>query len=290
MKFKQILLVFLFLLSTVSYGYAETIERKYVNVKPSSRMDVFNNSLIWEEIKIPTRPNVKTRFLMVKHEDATCVTVMLFTGGKARRIDRVNQKTGYLKLSSNFIIRSSPIFANMKLITVLVDLPSDRTMLSNDFRNSKEHYKDIRSIVEFLTKNEGTCDIYLAGTSRGTLSVAYLATIIKHPNVKGYILTASVEDILHIHDVYKIKMPILVVHHVDDDECRTTPYGSAQWFFNSLSKNIRKHFVSVSGGYTPQSSACRSKSPHGFFGVEKETVKAIVDWIFGKTPPKYVSP
>ena len=288
MKFKQILLVFLFLLSTITYGYAE-IERKYVNVKARSWVKAFNNSLIWEEIKIPTRSNVKIRFLMAKHADATCVTVMLFTGGKARRITKLNQRTGRLKLTSNFLIRTSPIFASKELTTVLVDLPSDRKLLSNDFRNSEKHHKDIRSIIEFLTKNEGACGVYLVGTSRGSLSVAYLATMIKHSNVKGYILTASVEDILHIHGVYEIKKPTLVVHHVDD-ECRTTPYASAQWFFNNLSKNIRKHFVSVSGGDMPRTKACRPKSQHGFWGVEKKTVKAIVDWILGKTPPKWVSP
>ena len=48
-------------------------------------------------------------------------------------------------------------------------------------------------MVDFLV-DEGAREVYLIGTSRGTLSVAYLATVITHPRVAGYVLTATLAE------------------------------------------------------------------------------------------------
>ena len=286
MHFKRIFTaVFLFIFFGVPFGHADMIERKYLHVIPHADFRDPDATLLWEAIKIPTRPGVKQRFLVAKGEKAGCLAVMLFIGGKTARITK--RKGGRLRLGGNFLIRSSPLFARVGLITVLLDLPSDREMLSDSYRTSKEHHEDIRAAVDFLTKEDNSCGVYLAGTSRGTLSVGYLATVIEHPNVKGYILTASMSEV--VHDASRIKRPTMVVHHINDG-CQVTPYDVGQGIFYELPDNPRKHFVTVSGGHEPKSRPCQARSQHGFFGVERETVAAIVDWINGKTPPKHVAP
>ncbi len=286
MHFKRIIsAVFLFIFFVVPLGHADLIERKDVDVILYHDFRDPGAPLLWEDIKISTRPGIRLRFLTAKEEKAGCLAVMLFTGGKAKWITK--RKGRRLRVSRNFLIRSAPLFARAGLITVLLDLPSDRKMLSDSFRTSKEHHEDIRAVVDFLTKEEKACGVYLAGTSRGTLSVGYLATVIAHPNVKGYVLTASKSEV--VHDASRIKRPTLVAHHIDDG-CRGTPYNAGQKIFNELPNNPRKHFVSVSGGHEPKSRPCKARSRHGFFGAERETVAAIVDWINGKTPPKHVAP
>lgn len=286
MHFKRIFTaVFLFIFFGVPFGHADMIERKYLHVIPHADFRDPDAVLLWEEIRIPTRPGVKQRFLVAKGEKAGCSAVMLFIGGKTARITK--RRGGRLGLNWNFLIRSAPLFSRAGLNTVLLDFPSDRKMLSDSYRTSTEHHEDIRAVVDFLTKEEKSCGVYLAGTSRGTLSVGYLATVMEHPNVKGYILTASMSEV--VHDASRIKRPTLVVHHIED-ECRVTPYEDAQGIFYELPDNPRKHFVTVSGGHEPKSHPCQARSQHGFFGVERETVAAIVDWINGKTPPKHVAP
>ena len=286
MHFKRIITaVFLFIFFGVPLGHADMIERKYVDVILYPDFRDPGASLLWEDIKIPTRPGVRQRLLIAKGEKAGCLAVMLFIGGKTARITK--RKGRRLRLNRNFLIRSAPLFARTGINTVLLDFPSDRKMLSDSYRTSKEHHKDIRAVVDFLTKEEKSCGVYLAGTSRGTLSVGYLATVMEHPNIKGYILTASKSEV--VHDASRIKRPTLVVHHIDDG-CRGTPYDAAQGIFYELPNNPRKHFVSVSGGHEPKSRPCQARSQHGFFGVERETVAAIVDWLKGKTPPKHVAP
>ena len=241
--------------------------------------------LEWEDVYIPTREGVRQRLLIAKAANAGCKAVLLFPGGKGKRVAR--KRRGRLKTTGNFLVRSAPLFARAGFLTVAVPAPSDRSDgMDTDFRTSKEHHADMRAAVDFLVR-EGACEVFLIGTSRGTFSAAYLATVMKHPNVKGYVLTASMGDVVFYTD--KIERPLLMVHH-SDDECHVTTYTDAQAAYRAISKSPRKGFIAVSGGDTPRGRACGPWSAHGFLGVERETVAAIADWMNGKTPPKHVSP
>ena len=279
---------FVMVSSFVSLGYADGIEREFVDVISYPAFRNANAPLLWEDIQIPTRPGVRQRFLIAKGKKAGCLAVMLFTGGKAKWIAK--RKGGRLKLGRNFLIRSSPLFAKPGFVTVLPDLPSDRdrsTGMSDAFRTSQEHYEDIRATIEFLVSKEKACGIYLIGTSRGTMSVGHLSNLIKHPSVKGYVFTASLNDTVFYAE--NIRRPVLVVHHIEDG-CRVTRYENAQGFFYGLPDLPRKHFITVSGGDKPKGRPCKARTQHGFYGVERETVAAIVEWINGKTPSKHVAP
>ena len=101
-----------------------------------------------------------------------------------------------------------------------------------------------------------------------------------HPSVKGYVLTASLEDV--VFHTEKIKRPVLMAHHADD-ECRVTTLTGARAAYRTLAKSPRKAFITVSGGDTPQvNNPCRALTAHGFIGAERETVAAIVDWMNGE--------
>ena len=156
--------------------------------------------------------------------------------------------------------------------------------MSDDFRASKEHHSDIKAAVDFLV-SEGACEVFLIGTSRGTLSAAYLASVMTHANVEGYVLTASLEDVVFYTE--KIKRPVLMAHHADD-ECRVTTLTGARAAYRTITKSPRKAFITVSGGDPPRSRACGPLSAHGFIGAERETVGAIVEWMNGGTPPEHV--
>ncbi len=241
--------------------------------------------LEWEDVYIPTREGVRQRLLIAKAANVGCKAVLLFPGGKGKRV--TVERRGRMKTTGNFLVRSSPLFVRAGFVSVAVQAPSDRSGgMDSDFRTSKEHHADMRAAVDFLV-NEGACEVFLIGTSRGTLSVGYLATVMTHPNVKGYVLTASLEDVVFYAE--KIERPVLMVHH-SDDECRVTTYTSAVASYRSIVKSPRKGFITITGGDMSLSHPCRAMSAHGFIGAERETVAAIVDWMNGKTPPAHVSP
>jgi hypothetical protein len=72
-----------------------------------------------------------------------------------------------------------------------------------------------------------------------------------------------------------IKIPLLLVHHVDD-QCRAAPYDEAERL------GRRFPLITVRGGKRAESGPCEPLSAHGFFGREPETVDAIAGWMLGK--------
>ncbi len=264
--------------------HAAQIERKKVDVLPYGDF-AKGASLAWEDVHLPTREGVRQRLLIARAADAGHKAVILFKGGVGTPI--TVKKGGRLGLNRNFLVRSAPLFARAGFVTAVADAPSDRSGGMDDhFRSSKAHHADLKATVDFLV-SEGAREVFLVGTSRGTQSVGYLATVMTHPNVKGYVLTASLGDVVFYAD--KIERPVLMVHH-SDDECRVTTYTAAVASYRAITKSPRKNFITISGGDMSLSHPCRAMSAHGFIGAERETVAAIVDWMNGKTPPEHVSP
>lgn len=223
-----------------------------------------------------------SEILIVRPENKPKGTLLLFPGGGGANVIRKRRKGGY-RISRNFLVRSAYLFARAGFTGVIVDAPSDHSGgMSNEFRQSKEHQEDIIGIVNYLMKR-GYENILLVGMSRGTLSIGYLATAMKDSRLKGVVLTSSMNDIAFL-PLGKIRYPTLFVHHLSDG-CHVTEYGGAVSNYQKLISSPRKHFLSVSGGDTPQSRACGALSEHGFFGIEKGVVLAIADWSVGEKIP-----
>ncbi len=131
--------------------------------------------------------------------------------------------------------------------------------------------------------------VFLVGTSRSTISVAYLAVALDG-EIAGAVLTSSLfygvprtnpRPVLAGFDWSAIKMPALVVHH-EDDGCFATPYREATRLAN------RFPLVTVHGGKPAESGPCEPFAPHGFLGKEAETVDAIAAWMLGRPFPKEI--
>ena len=250
-------------------------ERVRATVLPHPRGAGDVASLAWEDVTIPTRAGVRQRLLLAKAGNAGTKAVILFMGGPGTPI--TFPREGGIRLSGNFLVRSSALFAEAGFVTAIIDAPSDRSEGVNfSFRQSSQHHADVRAVVDFLV-SEGAREVYLIGTSNGTMSVAYLASVITHPRVAGYVLTASGRSIVSYAG--EIRDPVLMVHHTDDG-CAGTQFSDAQTTFNAITNSPRKEFVSVSGG-DPQisPSPCQAQTAHGFLGKERETVAAIAEWI-----------
>ncbi len=170
------------------------IKRIKVDIKPHPNGVGDVASSTWKDVYLPTRAGVKQPLLLAKAANAGSKAVILFMGGIGTPITK---KAGEkFRLNANFLVRSSALFAEAGFMTAIVDAPSDKGYgMENRFRKSEAHQKDIAKVVDFLV-SEGACEVFLIGTSRGTLSVAYLASVMTHANVEGYVLTASLEDVV----------------------------------------------------------------------------------------------
>ena len=151
--------------------------------------------------------------------------------------------------------------------------------------SSDLHLADARAVIAEARRRFPGLPVYLVGTSRGTISVAYLAGALGS-EIQGAVLTSSLfgggrPPVLGAFDWKSISAPVLFVHH-RDDACRQTPYAEAARLAD------RYPLISVKGGKPPESGPCDPFAAHGFFGVEAQTVQAIANWIFGRAFVKEV--
>jgi pimeloyl-ACP methyl ester carboxylesterase len=231
-------------------------------------------------VTIPSRPGVRVGYWLMERPNATA-TVVLLPGGKGG----IGLKHG-VPTSENFLVRTRERFAAAGLDVAIVGRPSDRAQLDILFRKSPEHVEDLRHVVERLRADLGK-PVWLVGTSLGTISAA-AAAIALGDAIDGVVLTSSVTaprspGAVENLDLDRIRVPVLVVHH-RRDACRLTPPEQAQSIIDGLAHAPQKKLVLLDGGADARGDPCEALHWHGFIGMEREAVDAIVDFIRNGRP------
>jgi pimeloyl-ACP methyl ester carboxylesterase len=244
-----------------------------------------------EMVSLPTRDGVTQAYLLVAPEGGIARGVaILFPGGAG--VIRLRGEGGRTRFGPNgFPVRSRGEFARRGIVAAVVDAPSDQQAgMSDDFRAGRDHAKDIEGVLNDLRKRFPSLPVYLVGTSRGTVSAAYLGKAMG-AGVAGVVITSAVylpagkgawrKPGLSEFDFASLQSRVLIVHH-QDDGCRFTPYSEA--------RELAQRFplITVKGGKPAVSDACEALSEHGFFGKEPETVEAISRWMLGEPFPKMI--
>jgi pimeloyl-ACP methyl ester carboxylesterase len=178
-------------------------------------------------------------------------------------------------------------------VVAILQVPSDHAGgMSDLFRTSEAHAADIRAVIDVLDQR-WPGPHFLVGTSRGTVSTAYLGTALDDPRVRGLVLTASLvatprtrPELRSLRDLplEQIRLPVLFVHHRHDG-CGMTQLDDALRQFQRIVLSPRRDFVEVQGGDPPRSDPCEAFSEHGFLGREVDVVRAITGWAAGRSVP-----
>ncbi len=223
-------------------------------------------------------------------------------------------------VSYNFLARTARDFGLRGHTVILMDMPDDvKKRMSVDSRGAKvvasayrvggdwdgdsqnevlDAVEDIKAVVQDVetTFSFTITDIYLVGTSRGTLSAAYLSHNLQ--GVRGVVLTSTVSSDTSNFPIYcpsytdnfaectglnSYSGRLLVIHH-ESDGCSVSSFSSARDLFDSLTVSP-KSFTRVMGGLNLSSNPCKAKTYHGFYGLDAEVVGLILDWIEGKPVP-----
>ncbi len=199
--------------------------------------------------------------------------VILFSGSQGQ----VNLAAGIPQPGSNFLIRSRQLFTQAGLATAVYDPSADIGAMSDQVRMSQTHVDEVAMVLNDFKKKTGVKKMYLVGTSRGTVSAAYLATVLKS-EVDGVVLTSTLFSAskggegLSRFDFNSITQPLLFVHHVADG-CRVTSPEFAKALVGKFP------VIWVEGVVGRERDACGPFSAHGYLGREAGTIRAIADWI-----------
>ena len=144
----------------------------------------------------------------------------------------------------------------------------------------------IAALVDFA-KQQNHAPVWLVGTSQGTNAVANAASRMTHGEIAGIILTSTLthpgkasdmKETVFETNLGAINVPALIVSHADD-ACKLSPPSDDDRLRAALSGSPRTKAILITGGDPPASSACEAKSPHGFYGVEAETIGDMASWI-----------
>ena len=240
-----------------------------------------------EEVRsVPTRKGVTQGFLLVRSPKAPTASLILFAGGDGHLALSPPSNIGQLKF--NFLVKMRERFANAGFLVAVVDTPSDRGDYWN-FRTSKEHAEDMKQVIAAL-REMAPVPVWLVGTSMGSVSAAGVAgRLAEGPGgPDGLVLTSSVVqtsrttgETVKTAKLGDIRIPTLIVRH-KDDACKFSSPSEATGLYKALAQANPKEILTFEGGTPPKSDPCEAQAQHGYFGIEREVVDAIIQWI--RTP------
>jgi pimeloyl-ACP methyl ester carboxylesterase len=243
-----------------------------------------SGQVVQKVVDVPTRPGVTQRLLLLTPPDPKA-TVVLFPGGHGGLQIFMN---GSMKWGdANFLVRTRQLFAEAGLAVAIVDAPSDRQSppYLQGFRQRPDHTTDIKAVISALRESI-KAPVWLVGTSRGTQSVAYLATELSGAEgPDGIVLTSTIlkDDKgrpVPAMPLNKIKVPVLVVHH-EQDGCEHCSFSLAPELMGKLLGSPKSQLLAFKGGDN-KGDPCEAMAYHGFNGLEREVVSQTASWIIAK--------
>ena len=233
-------------------------------------------------VDLPTRTGVTQRLLVLEPAVPPKAVVLNFAGGHGGL--QIGPSGSMAWGEGNFVVRTRQLFAEQGLVVAVVDAPSDKQSppyLSGN-RQTPEHVADIRAAIAWAQQRY-KLPVWLVGTSRGTQSVAYLATELQGTDgPDGIVLTSSIATdpkgrSVNAMALDKIRIPVLVVHH-EQDGCKLCAFADAQTIVPKLVNAPRKQLLGFSGGIS-RGDPCEAFAHHGYNGIEAEVVRQIGAWI-----------
>ena len=254
------------------------------------------DSTCGELVTIETHDRTTTRYALahppgIAAAEGRIALVLLAGGGGHLDLD---DKGCPRALKGNSLVRLLPDFHAEGFITALVDAPSDYPGEDGlaGFRIEAQHAEDLGKIIADVRKRTNA-SVWLAGTSRGSISAANAAARLSGPAApEGLVLTSVlmsggkkgwVTQTVFNLPLESIRMPVLIVGHVDD-KCVRSPAGQME-SVAARTRSVRQQVVTVSGGpgHTglPNIDACAGRAPHGYVDQEAEVAAGMARFTRG---------
>ncbi len=246
-----------------------------------------------EVVTLQTHDGTTTRYALTLPNDGApqprAALLLLAGGGGDLRLD---ERGCARALDGNPLVRAIPDFLAHGLITMLVDTPSDHPGEDGlaGFRLAPAHAEDLGRIIEDV-RARIKAPVWLAGHSRGTISVANAAARLKAPAAPDGIVLMSammvggaksyvVQTVFDVA-LEEIRVPVLVIGHADD-KCIRSP-ASAMQRITARTDGVREQVVTLTGGAAAVASveACGARMPHGFANLDAEFAAGIARFVRG---------
>ena len=202
--------------------------------------------------------NGKAIFYILNYQNLSPrYAIILFPGGYGNVDPHMEGGKLVYNFGKNFLLRSRKFIVDDEFVTATT--------------NSSDVAEHVQAIIDDLKRRFPDVQIYLMGTSKGTISTIALAGYLSN-KIAGEIHTSSVASIASL-DATKYMNRHLVVHH-QFDTCSVTPLHAAKASHQKYGTDL----IIMTGG-EDEGDPCNAFSHHGFNGIESETINAIKKWI-----------
>jgi len=257
----------LFPLSAMAFGGEKLISPEKFNAMPDVSDYSTKNAI---SVSVKSRQGVKMYFEGYPPKDDLPI-IMFIPGG-----DWGNHQ--------GLFPATKIILKEMGLGGVVISAPSGFRKVPPYFRETKKHNQDIDAVIRFLRKKYPNNQLWISGSSWGATSAANVATGTAE-GVDGVILFSSVSRELNQagagpitkFPLYKLKIPVLAIHHKSDSCFGTEPHIAND--IVRLARNApAKKAIYFEGGRA-LGDPCRNGHYHGYNGILGEVWTEAGKWV-----------
>ena len=242
-------------------------------------------------VSVAVADNASIAYLLTQKDGShpDWILVMFAGGDGDLQLAQASDGAISLRLKNNFLVRARTLIVDDRFATALVDAPSDQPSgYSDAFRASPRHAQDVARVAADLRTRFPAARLVLVGTSRGTISSAFLGRAL--PDTWDAVIHTSTLSTpsrgqalpLAGFNYGEIHARQLFVHHVDDG-CFLCSFSAAKRIADG-----GHDLIAVSGG-SARGNPCEAMGHHGFYGQDEAVVAALKAWISGADWPKEVS-
>ncbi|MBP0589104.1 hypothetical protein J8I87_05080 [Paraburkholderia sp. LEh10] len=233
-------------------------------------------------INIPLEQGASISCLLTQQDGNQPHWVLVMFPGSEGDLELSQRPDGtiHMREKNNFLIRARHLFVDSQFATAIVDTPTDQPGgYSDAFRASPRSAADLGRVAANLRARFPQAKLVLVGTSRGTISTAYVGRALPdawdavvHTSTLSSPTRGKATSLIGF-DYGAIRARQLFVHHADDG-CFLCSYEALK----RIADSGQYALITVHGG-DARGKPCEALSHHGFYGRDEAVVAAIKAWI-----------
>lgn len=189
----------------------------------------------------------------------------------------------FRRMGDGFLLRTLPLWQARGFATAVLSPPNGMSLLG--YRHTKEYAAVIGQAAGFLRSRENV-PIWLVGISQGT--TAAIGAAARLPDgIAGVVIMSPVTgrssagETLFDSEPDRVAVPVLIVVN-GGDTCPASPPAAAKAIGDALASAPHKEVLALESAAL-RGHPCGGEAPHGFWGIEPETVERVAEWIIARS-------
>jgi hypothetical protein len=242
-------------------------------------------------LRVESRPGVSEVMVLTPGKDVTGQgkannVVIVFNGGSGQiwfgGKTSDGPDAGKLKIGGSLPIMARQELADKVGAVAILTQPSDRPVMDQEWRDTKEHVADVAAAVTVVQQRFPGARVWLLGLSNGAWSAAHAGAALQG-KLAGVILMSVAQGAFATQGFAGIRIPVLVVQH-RRDACLPYRNIEAQAKWHTL--------ITVDDARLPRPGTrreCSGNAARSFHGSEAAVMAAVAEWINTGTAPDYIN-